>query len=378
MDFAKAFDLHLVSFGLLLFVYFNTRRWTKENNSSRLFKYVIIAMLFNLTLDFFGWYMILASTQGDFARHLNFYLNTFIYATLALPLTFWIIYIDYKIYHDKVRLKKRLIYYFSPTILLVVLSLINLFVHVIFRIDSSGVYHRGPLFYLVVLIMYMVPVWSVVMVYRNRRTVSTRLIESILMFWIIPILAAIFQLFFYGWMITWPVFCVVTVFVYILVEKDAMLKDNLTQLDSRRVFEDKAKELIKRRVPFCLMIIDLNDFKSINDKYGHLEGDSALKGFASILKVSVKGSDILCRYGGDEFIALLPSDSIRAAEKVASRLESRLEDYNQKRLKDYTISISSGYRFYAHYEYLDLKAMLSQVDEHMYKNKENSRVNSKQ
>lgn len=370
MDFAKVFDLHILSIIILIFLLINNSRWNQFDLSGRLFKYVVIAMLFNTILDFAGWFFILSEMTSSFAINVNFYLNTFIYATLAIPMSFWVLYIDYKIYNDEDRLKRYWRFYFAPVFLLIVLSAVNIYTGIIFSIGSDGIYSRGPLFYVVVIIMYLIPVWSIVMVLRKRKTVSTRLLESILQFWILPILAALVQMFFYGWMITWPVFNIVTLFAYILVEKDAMLKDNLTQLDSRKVFEDNANEMIKRKTAFALVLIDLNDFKSINDTYGHEEGDQALVSFSNILRASVKGNDLICRYGGDEFIALIPctggQDEVSYFEK---RLVKNLMDYNGNSNKPYDIKMSYGYNSFSDQEAMNLKDRIKMVDEKMYDQK---------
>lgn len=374
MDFAKAFDLHIISILLLLFVYFNTRKWTKNNLSSKLFKYVLMAMLVNTVLDFAGWYVILSEATSPTAIKFNWILNTIIYATLGVPMSFWIMYIDYKIYHDVKKLKKYRLYYFSPVIIHLVLATINIFTGVIFSINNSGEYLRGPLFYVVVMSMYLIPVWALVLVHRNRKTMSTKLIESILFFWLLPVVGAVIQLFFYGWMITWPIFVVVTVFAYMLVEKDAMLKDDLTDLDSRRVFEDKAWEMIKRKTAFSLMMIDLNDFKVVNDTYGHTVGDETLRDFSEILRKSVKASDYICRYGGDEFVIMLLSDSELTGLEVGKKICDNVDDYNNMGPRAFDIKLSYGTKYYSHYETVSLTEMVGEVDKLMYMNKVKTKI----
>lgn len=374
MDFAKAFDLHIISLILLGFVYMNTSKWTKNNLSSQLFKYVLIAMMANTLLDFAGWYMILGQSTSPGAIRVNWLLNTIIYGTLALPMSFWIMYIDYKIYHDEDRLKKKRLYYFAPVAIQVILTVANGFTGIIFTIGTDGIYLRGPLFYLMVLTMYLVPVWAVVMVYRNRKRVSTKLIESILFFWGLPIVAAVVQLFFYGWMITWPVFVMVTVFAYILVEKEAMLKDDLTALDNRSVFEKKARELVARKTPFSLMMIDLNDFKLINDTFGHVVGDDALKCFAEILRKSISGGDYICRYGGDEFVIMVQSTSELMGLDVGRTICKYVDEFNEDKDKDYDLKLSYGSKYYSHYETMSLSQMIDEVDKLMYLNKVKTKI----
>jgi len=89
------------------------------------------------------------------------------------------------------------------------------------------------------------------------------------------------------------------------VERAAQ-RDALTGLANRRSFEKRAEELIEAGVEFCLLMMDLNHFKRVNDQYGHLAGDELLRLFAARLKRQLRADDVAARWGGDEFVVLLP------------------------------------------------------------------------
>jgi len=74
-----------------------------------------------------------------------------------------------------------------------------------------------------------------------------------------------------------------------------------------------------------LMILDMDKFKSFNDAYGHIKGDELLKAFSSILKDTVRTSDIAGRYGGEEFCVVLPNTSIKGAALIAERIRKAVE-----------------------------------------------------
>ena len=110
-------------------------------------------------------------------------------------------------------------------------------------------------------------------------------------------------------------------------------------------------ELLQREIsraernhqPLTLLMCDLNDFKQINDRYGHLMGDYVLSQMATVLKCCVRGSDHIVRYGGDEFLVVLPETDEMGAEVVRQRINERVAAWNQtNRLGDYPISISTG------------------------------------
>jgi len=101
-------------------------------------------------------------------------------------------------------------------------------------------------------------------------------------------------------------------------------KDPLTALLSRRLFEKVMQsqiEIAKATETQCsIMMCDLDHFKTINDTYGHLAGDSVIKNFADVLRTILRKSDFIFRYGGEEFIIILPSTSEINARKIAQKI----------------------------------------------------------
>jgi diguanylate cyclase len=94
------------------------------------------------------------------------------------------------------------------------------------------------------------------------------------------------------------------------------LLDSLTGLANRRCFEERLNEKIHSGSRFCLILIDLNDFKTINDRFGHLAGDEVLKHFASKLRLQFPSADLVARWGGDEFAVIITSSQRDAEARV--------------------------------------------------------------
>lgn len=105
--------------------------------------------------------------------------------------------------------------------------------------------------------------------------------------------------------------------------------DPLTRLANRRVFREwMQRELLRSlriSVPFSLLVIDLDHFKRVNDAYGHSAGDEILRTCVERMQDSVRGIDVLGRWGGEEFVALLPRATVEAAEIVAERIRKNME-----------------------------------------------------
>jgi len=108
------------------------------------------------------------------------------------------------------------------------------------------------------------------------------------------------------------------------------IHDELTQIYNRRYFNRKLKEEVERAVryqhPLSLLIIDADDFKNINDTYGHQQGDHVLSQIASTFEENCRKTDVVCRYGGDEFGLILPETNRDSAERKARMIISTFEN----------------------------------------------------
>ena len=119
--------------------------------------------------------------------------------------------------------------------------------------------------------------------------------------------------------------------------------DGLTGLYNRRYFMDQIeREFIRaqrNKAPLSLIMVDLDELKGINDRFGHHAGDGFLKEVARIVKVNTRGSDVAARWGGDEFMLLAPGTDRKGASKIAERIRAAVERYKLK-LEDEEVGIT--------------------------------------
>lgn len=124
--------------------------------------------------------------------------------------------------------------------------------------------------------------------------------------------------------------------------KKLSLTDPLTNLANRRgldmFIEGEIKRAERYRRPFAFLMIDFDNFKSYNDKFGHTAGDYILQKFSKIMKDSIRDVDFICRYGGDEFVIVLPETDVSFARAVAERIRKKIEVENL----DPRVSLSIG------------------------------------
>jgi len=160
--------------------------------------------------------------------------------------------------------------------------------------------------------------------------------------------------------------------------RTAVRIDGLTQLANRAYFDEKLSEMLsilqRYNEPFSLMMIDLDNFKEINDSYGHPAGDRILKGVAFKIKESLRSSDFLARFGGDEFALILIKAGGQTASDVAWKLSSSLQE--SRFLLDnipVTVTLSIGV---AEADVRDTEeSLLKRADEALYRVKQMGRNN---
>ncbi|MDP4039720.1 MAG: GGDEF domain-containing protein [Candidatus Pacearchaeota archaeon] len=144
--------------------------------------------------------------------------------------------------------------------------------------------------------------------------------------------------------------------------------DEKTGIYNNKFFNKLAEseiEKAKRGMALSLLIIDLDNFKRINDKYGHIIGDKMLEHFAKILKKTVRKYDIYSRFGGEEFFVLFPGTSMTRAKKVADRIRKKIE--LDTLMKKRGLTISGGIAQYKQKD--NIKTLSKRADKALYKAK---------
>lgn len=158
--------------------------------------------------------------------------------------------------------------------------------------------------------------------------------------------------------------------------KDLSMRDSLTGLFNRRVFVEMLEIENARRdaAPVSMVMVDLDDFKSINDTFGHQYGDQVLAEFGSFLKNNCRGADLVARYGGEEFAVMLRAYTVKDASDFAHRLLNNLKSIiflaSEIRL---TLTVSIGLAHTDGNRNCDLHKLLYQADSALYKAKFNGK-----
>lgn len=155
----------------------------------------------------------------------------------------------------------------------------------------------------------------------------------------------------------------------LLVKKlySATIKDPLTGLFNRNYFYEMLAYEVRRarryKASLSLIIIDVDDFKAVNDTWGHLEGDRVLVELSETFKCHVRAADIICRWGGEEFAVILPETDADGAYKLSERIRKAIESMNSNN----KVTICTGVS--AIKDEMDIDKLIASADKALYQAK---------
>lgn len=262
-----------------------------------------------------------------------------------------------------------------PLIGATIIMLTNPLTEIVFSINDQNYYARGIGLYFHWSVAWFYIIFGTVIAIRAickaENVVQKRELTPLVYFIICPSVASIFQMLFYGLSTTQTGLAIGMVLIFAITIGNEVSADSLTGLNNRGSLEhfilNHLDNIHEQYVTAFMM--DLNDFKTINDKLGHTMGDIALRTAADILKqacVTVDERMFLCRYGGDEFVIIGRDFS----DTTISQLVHAINDISMQKNKEnhfrYTIEFSIGVSNGICRTYDDFDKLLKQADEAMY------------
>ncbi len=151
--------------------------------------------------------------------------------------------------------------------------------------------------------------------------------------------------------------------------------DELTGLLRRRAFleqSDYFRKIAKRNgLEFCVIILDMDEFKKINDEYGHASGDTLLISFSKAVRGNFRESDLVGRFGGDEFVFFLPDTSLEQALKLTERLRASIREANKLNGLPIDITVSIGLVMNTEVRTENIEDVINAADKALYRAKNN-------
>lgn len=368
IDLITRIDLPLYAQVVLIYIFIHLMRKAPNRSSSIwLFIALIGALSFNNISEMFSG--VFEGAEGQPAYYGHWLLKSVIFVVHSLPTVIWAAYIDFQFFSDWKRLKRRLKFYALPLVISLVMVLINPLNHFVFSIGSNNIYERGLGAYVIMSFSYLIVLTMYITSRKYKSLVDARVLESVFWFTLIPLIGGTLQLFYYGILLVWPSYVLAVLITFNLVEKENMMKDPLTGLKTRGQLEERVAYKIKQPVAFGIILMDMNHFKDINDNFGHIEGDEALQTVAAMMKANTQGQDMVCRYGGDEFVLLMESLKDNSLPSLIRQLDDGIKTYNRTSGKPYKLSMSFGGVFVEKNFNGNIQELLAKADERMYHDK---------
>ncbi len=223
------------------------------------------------------------------------------------------------------------------------LLFINLIVPIVFSVDDNNVYCRHAFYWVYAFAEVLLICDGLVIYFNAVRKGRARQYYPMWVF-IVPLaVGSLIQSFSYGVSLLWPCVGISVCSIVVSLKNEGIITDNLTGVFNR-AYLDSVKATLRKSHSgnFSALMLDIDGFKQINEKYGHSEGDEVLIEFADILTDTVRSSAAVIRIVGDRFFILLDSFSDDVLSDCRLAVMNAIEEYNRTSDKPYSISVSIG------------------------------------
>lgn len=317
----------------------------------------------NETLSF-----IIDARPGFIFQILQYISNTISSASSGIIGYSWCLFVEYHIHRNFKRIKKKSKILAIPLIIAMILLIINLCgTSIIFDISKQNKYTRGPVNFLLYIIVFIYYIESIYTVQKAKN--DSILVEFFpIYYFIIPcMIGTMIQGFFFGISTIWLCVAIAFIIVYIEIQISISFIDDLSGLYNRKFMNHYLNKLQNDKIKHVYgFLLDINEFKSINDTYGHITGDHALIQFGRILQHSIDKDSVAIRMGGDEFVVFANLQSDDDALALKKRIEYNIRQFNIKTDEPFHLYFSIGI---AKYNGNSIDSFLSAMDDSMYEAK---------
>lgn len=368
----------LVQGGLFLF----SNLHIDMSRQTRLFRWMLISSMVVSLSDICARCLTLSTEPDSFINLLSYIVNVIYFSTQACVSAMWFLYAMRELDFSWKEQKVKSILARIPLFLLIAIILITRSTGWIFTIDTANQYHRGNLFFLhpLVCIGYMA-IPSVVALSKfhlNEFYIHRNKLGAIAMFFVVVLPFALLQAI---WGSDYPLFCIgytlAMMLLHINRQNLRITIDELTGVSNRgqamRFLDFKMNappEKGQKVKSLYVIMVDIDKFKQINDKYGHVEGDEALKRTASVLKRSVPRSFFIGRYGGDEFIIVGEAFHQQEIQDICQTISDNIVQANYDAMLPYTFTVSIGYSVRSG-KVSTIPEFVQMADQNLYRQKRN-------
>ncbi len=360
---------------LILWMSGNRRKTSDTAGDLHTFRILLITTAIMLGSDIFSF--MLEGQQGSAIRVI-FYINLTVYYVFhSIPTVYFIHYLNFQIRGNKEPGQPLSGIIHAVPVILAIAALVSPFTRFLFTLDAGNHYIRGYGFPFFAALQYGLMLYACGMVLRQRRALRRRVFLTLLAFPLLLLSASVIQTFSFGLTIIWPAATLFLVAAFANIENRRARLDHLTGTANRRSLDEELGNRIATLKPGWSLgglLMDVDDFKQINDRFGHDAGDRALEDVGSLLLSLVRVDDLVARMGGDEFVILMESTDPATLDALTNRIKNTVDMHNTTANRPYRLSLSIGRACYD--PNLDKcgQDFLSRLDADMYSQKRRKKL----
>lgn len=343
-------------------------KFTILKNNSKGKKALTLLCLITLLSSIIEPISFIADGQDGLIHTIILYLsNTWLFIADIVIIATWFYFV---VGHMNVKISKK-----HMMVLLVLYSLfflvmiVNLFTPLFFSIDEENIYHREAFYWIFMAVIFLIILDGIIMYFYAKQRSAGLKYFPVLSFTIPGVIGISIQSFYYGVSTVMPFTAVSICCVMLSLLNERTLRDNLTGLYNR-MFISYLKERMNKhhKYNYNAMMLDVNDFKHINDTFGHELGDKALIDVANILTKVIKENGVVIRYAGDEFIIIVHKHKSSEMKRLVFSIHEAFSSFNKLSGKPYKLAVSIGYSE-IDFNKSNIDGLIDIVDKLMYEDK---------
>lgn len=293
--------------------------------------------------------------------------STWLFAANMLAVLCWVRFLGY--YLNGSITRKHKIALNAIIVAGVTVLIVNLFHPIVFSIDEKNLYERKSFYFFFTAIDYLLVINSLFTYYRSKQRGGVLKFFPIWVYIVPIIIGGIIQSLFYGISVIPTSIAISIAGILASLQNEMIYRDALTGVFNRTYLDYQLKKFAKRpKLKITGIMLDLNDFKRINDELGHSVGDEALIATTRILQRSINSMGNVMRYAGDEFIIFINTQDDDTIESCIKRIRYNFDKFNDEMNKPYKLSASMGF-CKLDFAKMQIDDFINTIDNRMYEDK---------
>jgi diguanylate cyclase (GGDEF)-like protein len=371
---------HLISIIILILLYVSIKQQSRSVQQQNRYYLALVVlnvmvMIFKIAMDYTSGY-----TTG--LEEVILKTSTALYyMTSVVVVLHWLLYLHHLL-KGKTFYRRVLLIAYAPFLIMsfVSIALSAFGLPIMYTIKSGGGIERHIMYSAIIFTEYLIMIGSVFYVIWNKNKISKFEYITLIAYLMPPAVGIVLNEVFTNVDLIWPSMTVSLVMVYTNIQSRMSNTDPLTGVFNRREYEKHVQALANQKnlhKKVCAIMIDIDNFKKINDEESHLIGDQALMDVSQILQKSVRKNDFIARIGGDEFCIMIESEQIEALHHIVNRINEQMNQFNKTR-EGKNIRLSMGYGVYDAVYHKDFRTFFEKLDRLMYDDKLSSKQTESQ